>query len=274
MLGLLSSLPHTPHAALDTGNAAVWSLDLATAPQQNAAVELTSAVGLNAAAGGWQETVDIGSVSTYGSGLTGTVWEGHATGRRDSSHTALDMSVCGHPLLPLLRNTGLWNFNALTEGTTQADSDGTTVIKRGTSPCGLPADATGQAVCPEAWITGAGGAAVPALVPGRFGQGLNIASGLLNWGELMVCWRSLSGWQLAYPTGHTQVLCQAGPPAHLFIAATFPALCLCPAGQLFAAPLQQSAPGTTGYSIGAWIKFSSQPDGRCVLVVAAALTVL
>lgn len=91
---------------------------------------------------------------------------------------------------------GLWNFNTLTAGTTLQNSDGTTVIKRGTTPCALPADAsTGAAVCPDVWITGAGGADVPALVPGKFDQGLNIASGLLNWGESLhvrLCMHSTS----------------------------------------------------------------------------------
>ena len=82
-------------------------------------------------------------------------------------------------------HTGLWNFNDLLPNTTLLNSDGAAVIKRGATPCALPADAaTGAPVCADVWVTGAGGAAVPAFVPGRFGQGLNIASGLLNWGEL------------------------------------------------------------------------------------------
>jgi hypothetical protein len=80
--------------------------------------------------------------------------------------------------------TGLWNFNGLSAGTTLASSDGTTVLKRGTVPCALPPDpSTGAPVCADVWITGAGGADVPAFAPGKFGQGLNIASGVLNWGE-------------------------------------------------------------------------------------------
>jgi hypothetical protein len=79
---------------------------------------------------------------------------------------------------------GLWNFNALAAGTILQDSDGTTVIKRGSIPCALAPDpTTGAPVCTDVWVSGAGGAAVPAFAPGRYGQGLNIASGVLNWGE-------------------------------------------------------------------------------------------
>lgn len=87
-------------------------------------------------------------------------------------------------LLWRVRPAGLWNFNALAAGTILQDSDGTTVIKRGTVPCTLPPDpTTGAPVCADVWVSGAGGAAVPAFAPGRYGQGLNIASGVLNWGK-------------------------------------------------------------------------------------------
>lgn len=62
-------------------------------------------------------------------------------------------------------------------------------------------------------ITGSGTASVSGLVVGRYGQGLNIAPGVSNW------------------------------------------------GQIFDAPLLQAAPGTTGYSVGAWVKLTAIGGG-------------
>jgi hypothetical protein len=39
-------------------------------------------------------------------------------------------------------------------------------------------------------------------------------------------------------------------------------LVLVPAGQIFPSPLPQNSPGTTGYSIGAWINITSTSGGR------------
>lgn len=89
---------------------------------------------------------------------------------------------------------GLWNFNSLTAGTTLDPSDGITVKKRGITPCALPPDTTtGAPVCADVWITGAGGADVPAFAPGKYGQGLNIAPGVLNWGKSAPVPRAVTG---------------------------------------------------------------------------------
>lgn len=78
----------------------------------------------------------------------------------------------------------LYNFNGVQEGTNLTSSTDNTVVRRGTVPCNVP-PAAGSVLwtCPDAWITGSGGAGVQAFAPGKFGSALNVMPGLQNWGE-------------------------------------------------------------------------------------------